>query len=271
MTFLGVHWADVLLGTAILAIVPFLLAAYGGHVAAEAIPDPHKRRNVKFLFWSLFVIGIFLAFWQQIRADNATRDAEVRQEWTEALLLRAVFPPPSAPLVAHTVAVSTPIAPTRKQKEMVPEKHTEATPPINQGPCSNLRIGGVGDSSQNANCTPQNPNDVVTSYDFYGIKVVKDGLHTNVYKGSDQDEFTAYGQLRDFGLKQDWNGLIELSDREIKRAPAWPTPYMFAGVAYMQEKNSGKACEYLHKAIELAGNNPQWNDAQSLSQQIKCP
>jgi hypothetical protein len=70
----GLNWLDILLGIAILAIIPFLFAAYGGHLATESIGDPKRKRNIKFQFWLLFVIGVALASWQQIR--GALNDRE---------------------------------------------------------------------------------------------------------------------------------------------------------------------------------------------------
>ncbi len=43
-------WVDIALGTALLAIVPFALAAYGGHLAAETVVDPKKQRRIKIRF-----------------------------------------------------------------------------------------------------------------------------------------------------------------------------------------------------------------------------
>jgi hypothetical protein len=71
-------WMDVLLGTALLAIVPFAMAAYGGHVAAESISDPKRRRNVKLKFWAICLVGVGLAFIQQYRA--ITSDAASRKK-----------------------------------------------------------------------------------------------------------------------------------------------------------------------------------------------
>lgn len=61
---------DVLVGTAILAIVPFVLAAYGGYLAAETIQDLRVRQSTKLKFWGLCIIGIILAFYQQYRSSE---------------------------------------------------------------------------------------------------------------------------------------------------------------------------------------------------------
>jgi hypothetical protein len=69
-------WLDIVLGTFLLAIVPFAMAAYGGHVAAESIEDLKRRRSVKLKFWVICVVGIVLAFIQQYRyitQDSASK------------------------------------------------------------------------------------------------------------------------------------------------------------------------------------------------------
>jgi hypothetical protein len=43
----SIKWLDFLLGTLVLAVVPLFLAAYGGHLAAQSLPDPKKCRNAK--------------------------------------------------------------------------------------------------------------------------------------------------------------------------------------------------------------------------------
>jgi len=79
----GLEWTDILIGTALLAIVPFLFAVYGGHLATETIDDPKRKRNIKIQFWVLFVIGVALGFWQQVRSGEADLDRQTKNEWSE--------------------------------------------------------------------------------------------------------------------------------------------------------------------------------------------
>ena len=83
---LGV-WMDVLLGTALLAIIPLLMAAYGGHVAAESISDPKRRRNVKLKFWAICLVGVALAFVQQYRAITSDASARLKTNKVEGAIL----------------------------------------------------------------------------------------------------------------------------------------------------------------------------------------
>ncbi len=80
------NWVDFALGVLFLALVPLLLAAFGGHVAADTYTDPRKRRNTKLTFWGLFVLGLLLAIQYQYRVmvtDDA-RQEKIDQGTAEA-------------------------------------------------------------------------------------------------------------------------------------------------------------------------------------------
>jgi hypothetical protein len=92
-------WIDFILGVAVLAIVPFALAAYGGHLAAEMLSDPVRRRKTKGRFWLLCVAGILVAAAYQYRTakndeehryQSAQTDSE-RQKRMEELQQRALL------------------------------------------------------------------------------------------------------------------------------------------------------------------------------------
>jgi hypothetical protein len=95
----GLNWTDILLGTALLAIVPFAYSAYGVHLATEAIADPKRRLRIKLLMWVLFVIGVGLGFWQQLRAAEADLDKGTKEIWAAALLTQELRQPHLLPPV----------------------------------------------------------------------------------------------------------------------------------------------------------------------------
>lgn len=80
-------WTDVILGTALLAIIPFILAAYGGHLAAETIGDPRRRRSVKLKFWGLCTVGVLLAFLQQYRSINEESKNEQKNDRAQTQII----------------------------------------------------------------------------------------------------------------------------------------------------------------------------------------
>jgi hypothetical protein len=103
MHWLGYDWTDILLGTVMLALVPFWFAAYGGHVATETITDPHRRRRIKLNFWGLFIVGTALGFWQQMRGANNDRERTANGEWSE--IFKHITPKIWVPPVETTVSI----------------------------------------------------------------------------------------------------------------------------------------------------------------------
>jgi hypothetical protein len=105
MRWFGLNWLDIFINVLALAIVPGLLAAYGGHLAAEAIEDARRQRNVKMCFWFLFSFGALVTFWQQLRISQSDFARETKESWEDALATRVLFPPPSAP----SASVASPV------------------------------------------------------------------------------------------------------------------------------------------------------------------
>jgi hypothetical protein len=108
VTWLGLNWGDILLNTAVLAIVPLLIAAWGGHLAAEAITDPKKKRNVKRCFWLLFVFGVVATGWQQFRAEETDLEKNMNNNFAMAIAVQKMFPPPLAPIIEQKLVSNAP-------------------------------------------------------------------------------------------------------------------------------------------------------------------
>ena len=155
----------------------------------------------------------------------------------------------------------------KKKQEPAPQPQAQqpqgpiTTGPISTGACSNVQVGGSGNSLE-TNCAPQNPNDRVITYTFAGVKtVVEPGQPVQFYKYSDQDECSAFDRLTNLLNQGNWGEVAEIADKEIQKAPQWPTAYMFAGIAYGNMKQTEKACAYLKKMSDMAGTNTQWQNA----------
>jgi len=95
MNWLGLDWVDIFINVVALAIVPGLLAAYGGHLAAEAIGDPKRSRTIKYYFWGLFAFGVLVTFWQQFRVAEADLDRSTKDTWAQTLALSKFLPSPA--------------------------------------------------------------------------------------------------------------------------------------------------------------------------------
>jgi hypothetical protein len=76
-----VNWTDYFLNVGAFAIIPLILAAYGGKVAAESIPDKSHGRSVTRIFWGWCLIGIAFAAWYQYRiakSDSSRQESIAR-------------------------------------------------------------------------------------------------------------------------------------------------------------------------------------------------
>ena len=93
MQWFGLNWFDIFLNVLVLAIVPGIVAAYGGHLAAEVVDDAKRRGKIKASFWGLFILGVIFTSWQQLRLAEADLARETKSTWDEALLNRAFFAP----------------------------------------------------------------------------------------------------------------------------------------------------------------------------------
>ncbi len=108
MTWFGLNWGDILLNTAVLAFIPLLLAAWGGHLAAEAITDPKNKRNVKLCFWSLFAFGVGATVWQQVRSAEADLEKNMNNNFAMMLAVQKMWPPPSVPVIEQKMYGNAP-------------------------------------------------------------------------------------------------------------------------------------------------------------------
>ena len=77
----GLNWLDIAINVVALAVVPGLLAAYGGHLAAEAIKNKKHSRKVKTYFWLLFSCGVAVTLWQQIRIAELSAMPDIGMEF----------------------------------------------------------------------------------------------------------------------------------------------------------------------------------------------
>jgi hypothetical protein len=77
----GLDWLDIAINVVALAVIPGLLAAYGGHLAAQAIKNKKHSRKVKTYFWMLFSFGIVVTLWQQIRIAELSAMPDIGMEF----------------------------------------------------------------------------------------------------------------------------------------------------------------------------------------------
>ena len=97
MNWYGLDWTGILINIFLGVVCSGLVAAYGGHLAAEAVTEPKRRRKIKVYFWSIFIVGSFVTIWQQIRSGVSDLDHETKDQWAQALAI-SKFPAPAAPI-----------------------------------------------------------------------------------------------------------------------------------------------------------------------------
>ncbi len=98
--WLGLNWADIAVNIVVLAL-PGLFAAYGGHLAAEAIQDQKRQRKVKGIFWLMFAIFVLVTGWQQIRVAESDLSRDTKDAWADSLALKELRPNFAPPAFAY--------------------------------------------------------------------------------------------------------------------------------------------------------------------------
>lgn len=108
---------------------------------------------------------------------------------------------------------------------------------------------------------PLNPYAPIHTYDFNGARRTSEMGKQVVDAGEEINVFQNIVQLQ---TQKDWQRLRDVCEEQIKKTPEWLTPYLFAGVAYMNLGESTKATERLTYVKTKAGGNPAYADADQL-------
>lgn len=94
-----------------LAVIPLVMAAYGGYLAAEMIADARERKKAKLIFWGLAVFGVFIVGYQQYLAHKADeRHAKSATDQISTLAGLVLHPPQNPDTQAAVVALRDAIA-----------------------------------------------------------------------------------------------------------------------------------------------------------------
>lgn len=100
MGWYGLDWTGILINVFLAVVVNGLVTAYGGHLTAEGVSDPRRRRNIKRYFWGLFIIGSIVTTWQQIRYAQFDLERDTKDSWAEALAVSKFAPPPTPTFIS---------------------------------------------------------------------------------------------------------------------------------------------------------------------------
>ena len=191
-------------------------------------------------------------------AEDRDRSAPQPEGREEPRRVRSVRP--AAPT---GMALSKPIvaAPSTPQRAPLVASGGKVTQKNVNGP--NVIAGG------NVTINPEvNPYAPVVTYDFNGAKrVSKSG-------GSDQqvtagEAFQAFQKMESLRSAHSWRPLAELCETEIRSAPGWLTPYLYAGEAYVNLAERKKAIERLRYVEKHAGGNQDYAGSTRLLEQLR--
>lgn len=113
-----------------------------------------------------------------------------------------------------------------------------------------------------------NPNAPKITYTFNGSKRVISPGRISLDVGEAGEIFKQITALAQAG---DWNGLIRLSEGQMKERPEWLTPYFAAGHGYFNLGQREKALELLELAEKRIGGNPDYDPLQKpLAEMLKA-
>lgn len=86
-----------------------------------------------------------------------------------------------------------------------------------------------------------NPNAPKVAYTYNGLKrVIRPGVID-----VDDSGMEIFNKITQLEQNKDWDGMLKLSEEQMKERPEWLTPYFAAGLAYLQLGQREKAIEML--------------------------
>ncbi len=156
--------------------------------------------------------------------------------------------------------------PTKRATGNQPSETTGNIPPNahieqhSEGPNSPNVIGNLTINP------PQNPNAVSISYDF---NEMKRKIRPGKVEAEVGAETVVFQKLVSLQNSQQWNKLLDESDKTIKKVPEWLTPYAFKGLALAQLDRTKEAIELLEYVDKNSTGNRDFDEARQLLAQLK--
>jgi hypothetical protein len=250
----------VLFNTAASAIVPLVLAAYGGQVATDPMADPRIRRNVKLVFWALALIGIVLAFCQQFKTALSDQDRDIKTAWFEGRLFHELSANQKQQLPTFW-AVKSNDHPLR----------SSVSPPamiVNApgGAASIGQRGGITAGTLNQINPPFDPTVPVITYLLDGSIRTSSNGRIELNSGG-TPERAAYRKMIELGTSMKWTELLSLSEEQMRLSPKWITSYYYAGIAQAASDHLDEGQRLLEYVEQQTKNNKDYGD---LSQKARA-
>jgi hypothetical protein len=105
-----------------------------------------------------------------------------------------------------------------------------------------------------------NPNAGQITYGFNGMRRI---ISPGRVQGDD-GEMSVFARLKSLQDNHDWNRLIEESEAEIKKVPAWLTPYAFKGLAYLNLGKHDEGIKLLEYVDQRTPGNPEFDEVRKV-------
>jgi hypothetical protein len=229
--------ATILVVTAVIGQIFEWVDKLGKYPSIKKLVEGKTLRVVLLLIAVLLLAAVFSAL-NEVR--QALNSPPPRQRPPLPLNLKDIFSTPTPAL-----KVSGPIHPKKARAINV------------QGSISQQgQINQVGANSQATINPDVNPYKPIITYERNGFQRITSPGKVMAGNG----EMEAFQKMNDLYGAKDWRNLIDLCESEMKKAPEWYTPYIYAGVAYGNLGQVEKAIEDLEHADKHVGDVSGYED-----------
>jgi hypothetical protein len=107
---------------------------------------------------------------------------------------------------------------------------------------------------------------IYSQYEFNGLKHEQSSGECTTIVG---EEVGVFQNMTSLFREQRWKELLSLSEDQIKKTPAWLTPYLFSGVANANLGNKSAAIERLKFVQEEAAGDPNYSEAEVILRSLQ--
>jgi hypothetical protein len=107
---------------------------------------------------------------------------------------------------------------------------------------------------------------ITSTYDFNGAKRDASPGKMNVIVG---EEYSVFQRLIELERNRNFNEIIAVCKRQIKKTPDWLTPYLFLGTAYLNLGDKAAAIANLQHVANNAPGNQDYARATELLRQLQ--
>jgi len=109
---------------------------------------------------------------------------------------------------------------------------------------------------------------VTASFDFNGAR--RSSSRAGYINVSDGPEVKVFAKMNDLQKNQDWAGLLEICEKQVKETSDWLTLYIFRGVAHANLGQLNLARSDFEHVVKESNGDPDYKEATSLLERINA-